>query len=134
ARRWQHAPAGAAPDAIARLLDESGLPLPPAYLVTLRWSDGPTGELPSLPYRFQLWPAAQVMEQNAGYELARWVPGFFGIGSSGGGELIAFDTRQAPPWPVCAIPWIPLDEQDMLVIAPDFMAFLALTGQAGVDG
>ncbi len=44
---------------------------------------------------FQVWPADQVVELNRGYEVCENLPGFFGIGSSGGGELLASDARSA---------------------------------------
>lgn len=49
------------------------------------------------------------------------LPGFLGFGSNGGGELLAFDTR-VQPWKVCMIPFIPLDESESIVIAPDFVS------------
>lgn len=55
---------------------------------------------------FQLWPAEKVIEYNNSYKVAENVPGFFGFGSSGGGEMLAFDMRGGKPRKVVMIPFI----------------------------
>jgi hypothetical protein len=70
--------------------------LPAAYLAFLRVEDGSEGDLAVEPGWIRLWPAAEVEESNDGYEVAKWLPGFVGFGSNGGGELLVFDGSISP--------------------------------------
>lgn len=122
---WHRGPP-AAPEAVSALaVAYPGLPT--AYLDFLRGEDGSEGDLDVQPYWVQFWPAAEVAEHNEGYEVEMWIPGFLGFASSGGGELLAFDTR-AQPWRVCTIPFIPMREEHAIEIAPDFASFTAHLG------
>jgi len=87
----------ASPEAIAALRAQSGLDLPPAYLAFLERSNGGNGDLGIDPGWVSLWPAEEVVGLNHGYEVQQWIPGFFGFGSNGGGELFAFDTANTAP-------------------------------------
>ena len=42
-----------------------------------------------------LWPLQEVPELNAGYGIPEFAPDFLCFGSSGGGELLAFDEAGA---------------------------------------
>jgi hypothetical protein len=75
-----------------------------------------------------LWPAEEVVDYNQGYEVEMNIPGFFGFGSNGGGELFAFDTRQGKPWPVVMVPFIPMIADEAIVIADDFAEFVRAIG------
>jgi hypothetical protein len=123
---WQPGPP-APPRALAELAERYP-GLPEAYLQFLREQDGSEGEMGVQPWWVQLWPAAEVARDNAEYEVERWLPGFVGFASSGGGELFAFDTRTRP-WRVCMVPFIPMDPALALEIEPDFAA---LTRHFGV--
>ena len=85
-------------------------------------------ELAVDPGWFQIWPVDQVAQYNQEYSFKEFLPGFFGIGSSGGGELLAFDMRAVPPWPVVAVPFIPLSEAEAIQVAPNFMTFVSYLG------
>jgi len=64
----------------------------PAQYVGYFASDGPKeGGLAVEPGWFQLWPPDEVERWNREYHVQELAPGFFGFGSSGGGELFAFD-------------------------------------------
>jgi hypothetical protein len=109
----------AAPAAALAALEATYPGLPVDYLQHVREDDGAEGELDAEPGWIALWPVAEVARLNAGYELSRWLPGFLGFGSNGGGELFVFDTR-ALPWRICMVPFIPMEESDAVEIAPDF--------------
>ena len=51
------------------------------------------GELAVDPGWYQLWPLDDVAEQNKSYQIEEFAPGFLAFGSSGGGEILAFDSK-----------------------------------------
>lgn len=125
---WQVAPSGAEEAAIRELIAAAGVPLPPEYVEYLRITNGGEGDLAVSPGWFQIWPAEQVVELNSSYAVRENLPGFFGIGSNGGGDLLAFDARSEPPWPITTIPFIPMGEAEAEQVAPDFETFVHLMG------
>ena|SRR2546426_6280586 len=65
----------------------------PAPYVRYFASDAPKeGALAVEPGWFQLWQPAEVEQLNRDYHIPEFAPGFLGFGSSGGGELLAFDS------------------------------------------
>jgi hypothetical protein len=42
---------------------------------------------------FQLWDSAEIIGQNEGYSLPELIPGYIAFGSSGSGEIFAFDRQ-----------------------------------------
>jgi hypothetical protein len=108
--KWSRV-AGASPSAIATMVGQSGLALPADYLEFLRLCNGGDGFLDVLPCYLRIWPAEEVVGSNRDYQMPEYVPGFFGFGTSGGGEFFAFDTRGLQPWPVVSIPFIPMEAQ-----------------------
>ncbi len=125
---WQVAPTGAEETAIQALIATAGVTLPPEYIEYLRVTNGGEGDLAAEPGWFQIWPAEQVLELNAAYEVRDNLPKFIGIGSNGGGELLAFDARSDPPWPVVMVPFIPMDEAEACIVAPNFESFVRFMG------
>lgn len=103
--------------------------LPEAYLALLLYSDGGEGELAIEPGWFQLWPAAKVMKYSEAYEVDKALPHFFGFGSNGGEELLAFDFRDRGSCRVAMIPFIPMTESEAVVIAENFEAFVRAIGR-----
>ena len=60
--------------------------------------------------------------------------GFFVFGGNGGGELIAFDTRNSRPWPVVSIDMTNISVTESVhVVAKDFASFLSLVGVEAED-
>src|SRR5262245_6162927 len=107
--KWMPA-AAASEDSIARLVGSVAFELPLDYLEFLRVSNGGCGNIPVDPWCFDsLWTAEELVGCNRDYEVAEYCPGFFGIGSSGGGEMFAFDMRKTQPWPVVHIPFIGME-------------------------
>jgi len=114
---------------IAGLVRGAGIPLPPEYLAFLRESSGGEGELGVQPGWFVIWPAGEVVDLNQEYEVAANAPGFFGFGSSGGGDLLAFDTRGGQPYSVAALPFIGMSVKHALPVAVSFASFEAVMGK-----
>jgi hypothetical protein len=111
-----------------KLVRFAPIDLPPEYLAYLRVSDGGGGDIPVQPWGIYFWQANEVHSNNEGYEVALNVPGFYAFGTSGGGEMFAFDTRRGKPWPVVIIPFIPMDADEALQIASDFTSFQKMFG------
>ncbi|HWC62543.1 MAG TPA: SMI1/KNR4 family protein [Rhizomicrobium sp.] len=98
----------------------SHLDLPPDYRAFLERHDGGAGFLANGFYLI-LWKANELEAWNKRYGAPDCVPGFFLIGSDGGGEAIAFD----PAGRVVRLPFIPLAADNAMHIADNFTAFIA---------
>lgn len=119
--------------AIEALVEQSGVDLPQDYLAFLRFSNGGDGHINIEPGWFQIWPAEEVVESNQFFELEEELPGFFGFGSNGGGEMLAFDMRSSQPWPVVMVPFGPLEAEFAIKIADDFLSFADAIGRRMKD-
>lgn len=115
---WPVAPASR--HLVEALRASAPISLPDFYLEQLLISNGGEGDLGVEPGWIVFWPAEEVIERNAGYDVPSNVPGFFGFGSNGGGELLAFDARGAQPFPIVMIPFIPMEEGEAVRIADSF--------------
>ena len=69
---------------------------------------------------FQLWPPAEVEQMNRDYHVSELAPGFLGFGSSGGGELLAFDAGGR----VVMIPFILMSPEHALPVASSWSEFV----------
>lgn len=121
----------ATPVEIAALTGWCSVPLPPDYLNFLRFSNG--GQLTSSTYPRcrRLWSIRDVLGNNRDYEIARWVPGYIGIGDDGGEVVIGFDTRTGLPYPVVVIPFAPMEWVAAVTVATDFDTFLCQAAPTG---
>jgi len=116
-----------APGDVARLVSGCGVSLPEAYLTYLALTGGGEGELSVEPGWIQFWSADRVLALNLSYEVPVNLPGLFGFGSSGGGELFAFDLRGSPNCPaVVMMPFIPMEAAAARTVASTFEALLKL--------
>lgn len=106
-------------DDVARL-EVARTGLPAAYLDFLRSAGGGEGDLGVEPGWIQFWPVEQVVDLNRSYEVELNLPGFFGFGSSGGGELFAFDMRVDGEPQVVMVPFIPMAASEARTVAPSF--------------
>ena len=61
--------------------------------------------------------------------IEEYIPGLFGFGSSGSGELLVFDTRGGKPWKIVMIPFVPMSAELTIVIAKDFEEFIRAIGR-----
>jgi hypothetical protein len=125
----RHPPATDA--AIDALTANCDFALPEEYLAFLRYSNGGEGCLCIEPWYFQLWSTAEDIEYNRGYNVEEFLPGWFAIGSSGGGEMLAICKRDGSPCPVYMVPFIPMAESDAVQIAHDFEIFAMALGRDG---
>lgn len=115
--------------ALRELQKGSPAPLPDAYLRYLSESNGGEGKLGVAPGWIAFWPAEEVLASNAGYSVEEFLPGFLGFASSGGGDMFAFDLRSGEPYAVVCVPFVPMDVDEVTVIAKsfdDFRRFLQL--------
>jgi SMI1 / KNR4 family (SUKH-1) len=126
---WRPAPP-ADEAALARLQEQTVVRLPVGYLDQLATSNGGEGDLAVEPGWIWFWPAEEVVALNASYCLGEFLPGFFGFGSNGGGELLAFDTRAGEPFAVVMVPFIPLEAQEARQIARSFDELRSLIGKS----
>jgi hypothetical protein len=83
-------------------------------------SNGGEGDLGVAPGWIAFWSAEDVLSHNAGYLVAETLPGFFGFGSSGGGELLAFDVRRGEPYAIVMVPFIPMQAKYAVQVAGSF--------------
>jgi hypothetical protein len=88
------------------------------------------GELNSVVIRcFELWPIADLEKMNDEYLVPEFAPDFFGIGTSGGGEMFAFDKDRQ----VVILPFIGMEARYARVVAPSWSVFERLiSAQHGV--
>ena len=113
----------ASEDSIQALIRAVSMPLPEAYIEFLRRHNGGEGAVVIEPGWISLWPAEEVVELNAQYDVAEYFPGYFVFGSDGGGEMLAFEMQDGSDCKVVMLPFIG-DVSDRIVIAASFEAFL----------
>lgn len=94
--------------------------LPAQYTDYFAGSGPKEGALAVEPGWFQLWPPAEVEQMNRDYQVSDLAPGFLGFGSSGGGELLAFDSDGQ----VVMIPFIPMSPEHALPVANSWSEFV----------
>lgn len=119
---------GAAAEELTRLRAIAPVDLPQRYLALLAFSNGGEGPLPTEPYNLCLDSAETVAQtiESGNYGQAD-LHGFLIIGGNGGGEYIAFDTRNEVPWPVVKIDMVAGGGSAEL-IASDFETFYNCIG------
>jgi hypothetical protein len=94
--------------------------LPPQY-VSYFASDGPKeGGLSVEPGWFQLWPLTEVERWNRKYHVSKFAPGFLGFGSSGGGEMLAFDAAGH----VVMLPMVGMSADEAKLVADSWNEFI----------
>lgn len=125
---WSRSPE-ASDTAIEALLAKSQWPLPDDYISYLRSSNGGEGEINVQPCYCQIWPAEDVFTFHSEFQVPEYAPGFLAFGSSGGGELIAFDMRESGRCPVVSLPCIGLSPAEA---APVAVSFADLTTHFGI--
>ena len=63
---------------------------------------------------FDLWKVDDIDEINKGYEVPEFLPSYIGIGSNGGGEMLAVEFATGK---IFSIPFIPMQDSDRLEVA-----------------
>ena len=98
---------------------------PPAHYIDYFASDRPKeGPLSVDPGWFQLWSPAELQQMNQRYSVPEFAPGFLGFGSSGGGELLAFDSEGR----IVMIPFVPMSPDQALPVAGSWDEFVQKIG------
>jgi hypothetical protein len=130
---WMYREPPASPEAVQSLSAGAPPGLPDEYFELLRFSNGGGGELGVEPGWFQLWRAEDMLEFNQKSGLTEFLPGFFGFGSNGGGEILALDLRAGPTCQVVMVTATGLDLDDVVTIADTFSEFLEALGRVCPD-
>jgi hypothetical protein len=115
--------------AIRQLIVNAGIELPSDYIAFLSKSNGGEGELGVEPGWFRIWEAEETLANNADYSTDKYVPEFFAFGSSGGGEMFAFDLREGHGGEVVMIPFVPMNIKDARKVARNFTEFASWFGR-----
>jgi hypothetical protein len=93
----------------------------PAQYIAYFASNGPKeGPLSVEPGWFQLWPLDELERWNREYQVHEYAPGFVGFGSSGGGEMLAFDADGR----VVMIPFIGMSPDEVWPVADSWNEFV----------
>jgi hypothetical protein len=77
------------------------------------------GALAVEPWYFELWALDEVDGLNRAYRIAEALPNLLPFGTTGGGEILAFD----PIGQIVMVPFIPMREEDAIVVASSWSAF-----------
>ncbi len=109
-------------EAISALLGILGKSLPYEYLAFLRTANGGEG-FASEEYAV-LWRCEDLIEYNQSYQVEELAPGFFLIGSNGGGEAYAFNLSSGSSI-LYRLPFIGMESQYANKVADSFDLFLA---------
>ncbi len=116
---------GASPEELACLKECCADELPAVYLDFLAFSNGADTGIPVQPYSCILYQVKDVIELATSYDFVENLPGFFIIGSDGGGEYIILELKTSR---VCCVN-LPFTEEEILDIAPSFIDLLRMFGQ-----
>jgi len=118
---------------ILNLMGETKVQLPSEYLDLLRYSNGGQGDLALPPLLFCPYEVDYVIELLREKPFDELHEQFFIFGGNGGLELIAFDLRKVPPYPIVMID--PVGGEDTAIeIAPDMASFIEAIGLEYQDG
>ncbi len=93
--------------------------LPEEYIRYVAGNGPKEGGLAIEPGWFQLWPPDEVNKLNRDYQVEEFAPGFLGFGSSGGGEMLAFDADGR----IVMIPFVGMSADDARPVAGSWTAF-----------
>jgi hypothetical protein len=121
--------APADPASLSKLRTTAPLKLPAAYLRLLATANGLEGDLAMQPWWIQLWSAEEVLSMNELYQVHEFHPGFFGIGSSGGGVMFALAIAEGDASQVYGVPFDSTSPEDVVVVAATVDAFAQAVGR-----
>jgi hypothetical protein len=110
---------GAEESTIRDLEQSVGFAFPKTYAGFLRRSDGYEGFVGD--GYVNLWACAELIGANKDYEFGAFVPGYFAIGSNGGGESFGFDPHSGRFF---MVPFISSGWSDSIPTGEDFNEFL----------
>lgn len=99
--------------------------LPSSYINFLKNHNGAIGDLPVQPFYFQLWQLGEALDNNEGYEVQEYLPGYFAVGSNGGDDMLALKIDDKK---IYSIPFAPMEEESAFLVAESFEAFESIIG------
>ncbi len=118
------------PDAEQLLRLWFGQPLPTVYVTFLRETNGAKlGRHDRDGDCLQLWRAEEIPDFNRMYEIQKYLPGTFAIGSDGGDDAILLDMTASgdqDAWPVIRVGFGALARDEFFQQASSFGAWAAL--------
>lgn len=94
--------------------------LPEDYIHYMSGNSLTEGGLTVEPGWFQLWPLNEVSKWNREYQVEKFAPGFLGFGSSGGGEMLAFDAEGR----IVMLPFVGMCPADAKLVAESWEQFV----------
>lgn len=100
---------------------ESHIGLPDNYSKFLEQMNGGEGFIGNA--YIILWRVEELLDMNNAYQVSDYAPGLFLIGSDGGGEAFAIDSRSDAD-PIVSVPFVGMELKLARPIAPDFKMFL----------
>lgn len=125
-----HKAEGAGEVTLAQLRQIAPAGIPESYFSLLTFSNGGEGPLQVQPLWFQLNTAEEAIRAELEGDYREFFPGLFVIGSNGGGEAIAFDTRGGEPYPLVMFDMTNVDlGESIRPIAADFESMIELIGE-----
>ena len=102
--------------------------IPPQVVAEYHRSGRPlVCELSVEPWRCEFWPVAEVTQYNANYEVEKYAPGYFGFGSSGGGEMFAI----SPVGSIVCLPFIGMSGSEAMHVASSWESFEGMLRGSG---
>lgn len=94
----------------------------PKQLIDYLRSDAPKYvERDAFPECVEMWAETDLETFNREYEVGRYAPGFYGIGSDGGGEMLALDSIGK----IYCLPFIGMSPEAATLIADSWVSFYA---------
>jgi len=93
--------------------------LPDGYLEFISMSNGAEGQLKSS--YLIIWPIEELFRLNDAYHVDEFAPGFFLIGSDGGGMAFAFDKQTGE---LFEMPFIGMSGEEAIFRGKDFQALI----------
>ena len=112
-----------AAEALQQFADETDFRLSEDYTQFLQLMNGGEGVVGSRGYLI-LWPVEQLLKTNKAYEVPKYAPSLFILGSDGSGEAYAFDKRTSES--IVAVSFIGMDVKSANLQAADFQGFIEL--------
>lgn len=94
--------------------------LPLEYVSYFAGDGSKEGGLSVEPGWFQLWEPSEIEHLNREYRVSEFAPGFLGFGSSGGGEMLAFDAKAR----IVMIPFIGMSPKYARPVANSWSEFV----------
>lgn len=115
---------------IKRVEEELGFRLPEDFVRFLQRMNGGEGMVGEI--YLSLWQVEDLLRRNKAYRADEAAPGFLIFGSDGADEAFGFDLR-SPTKSIVCLPFIGMDWENAIPIAPTFTEFLDVVSTSWPD-